>query len=451
MDDYPGNNPPTGQEPAPYSGQGAQTPLPYQPQPQPQAQPPYHANGQEQIPTPPPPPQYPAGEAYTSPALEPQPASTGLSRRALITIGVGLLVIILIGIGTTLGGEFGRFVSVGAQIFPLAILAALAYGGRKNQVARVFTYIALAVVAIAGFGISFLSTIEVLIKPEALTNPGSVANPFKPGAGASFIAITLLLMLGAAASSAMLLRPVRVFVAKIMPVDPDNFVHMIALCVLTLIFFACISPLIALGGQPPILELMNAPAIQQAGAAVQVSPLDIIYQFVWMIPSTLVAAGWLVARNFPEVLKRLGMVKPTVVQVIAGIALGVVFAFLSGFLDQGIHWVFTTMGWPTTNTEAFGQLLKGVTNPAGAVLIGVTAGIGEEMAVRGLLQPRLGIIASNLIFTSLHALQYGVDALLSVFIIGLVLGIIRSRSNTSTSAIVHGVYDFTVVLASVFS
>jgi CAAX prenyl protease-like protein len=71
------------------------------------------------------------------------------------------------------------------------------------------------------------------------------------------------------------------------------------------------------------------------------------------------------------------------------------------------------------------------------------------MAVRGLLQPRIGLIASNLVFTAFHAFQYGVDALLSVFIVGLVLGVIRAKSNTSTSAIVHGVYDFVLIMTSV--
>ena len=91
------------------------------------------------------------------------------------------------------------------------------------------------------------------------------------------------------------------------------------------------------------------------------------------------------------------------------------------------------MGWPTTDAAAFKKLLTNLVTPLGAVLIGVTAGVGEEMAVRGLLQPRIGLIASNLVFTSLHAFQYGPDALLSVFLIGLILGIVRARSNTTTS------------------
>jgi membrane protease YdiL (CAAX protease family) len=47
---------------------------------------------------------------------------------------------------------------------------------------------------------------------------------------------------------------------------------------------------------------------------------------------------------------------------------------------------------------------------------------------------------------SLHAFQYGWDALLIVFVVGVVCGIVRQRSNTSTAAIVHGVYNFTLIM-----
>jgi len=81
-------------------------------------------------------------------------------------------------------------------------------------------------------------------------------------------------------------------------------------------------------------------------------------------------------------------------------------------------------------------------------VIGITAGLGEELAVRGALQPRLGILLSNLFFTSLHALQYNWDSLLVVFVVGLICGLVRKRTNTSTSAIVHGVYNFTLIMLS---
>ena len=63
----------------------------------------------------------------------------------------------------------------------------------------------------------------------------------------------------------------------------------------------------------------------------------------------------------------------------------------------------------------------------------------------------IGLIFANLLFTSVHAFQYGFDALLSVFIVGTILGITRARTNTSTAAIVHGVYNFTLVMMSVLN
>jgi len=71
----------------------------------------------------------------------------------------------------------------------------------------------------------------------------------------------------------------------------------------------------------------------------------------------------------------------------------------------------------------------------------VAAGFGEEVSIRGLLQPRFGILLPALLFASLHAFQYSWDGLISVFLAGLVFAYIRRYSNTTTSAITHTVYD----------
>jgi membrane protease YdiL (CAAX protease family) len=262
----------------------------------------------------------------------------------------------------------------------------------------------------------------------------------------------VLMTLVSLLSAAMLFRPVRVLVARVMPIDPDNFVHKIALSFLTLVTLGSFLPLIVLGGQPPLLLLINAPAAEGAlgqSLDIAVRPQDLVYQFIWTIPATFVAAGWPVARRFKAVLERLGFVRPTLLQVVGAVVGGVALAVVAAFgLDPAINQLWRSMGWGVTDLEAFGDLMSQLLTLEGALLIGVTAGVGEELAVRGLLQPRIGLIASNLVFTSLHAFQYGVDALLSVFIIGIVLGLIRMRTNTTTSAIVHGVYDFVLVLAS---
>lgn len=417
------------------------------PQPQPQVQQPYRPySSYEPIPAPPAPPAPPQDYTTEQATQTQQP-----SKRTLISIGVGLLAVILIGLATAFKGEPERFVEVGLQLFPFAILAAIAWAGLKNSTAAIFAYITLGLFAIVVVGFSFLITLEALLEPGFLD--GTTKTPFKPGAGGSMLVLLMLLTLAVALSSALLFRPVRAAAAKVVPIDPDNFVHKIAICILTLIVLSALAPLIALGGKPPLLEVINLPAIQQAGSSVQARPLDLVYQLAWTIPVALIGAGWPIARNFRTTLQRLGLVRPSLLQIGVGLGLGVVLAVIAAtLLDPGITRIWTAMGWPTTNTEAFyGQLMSKLMNPLGAVIIGVSAGVGEEMAVRGLLQPRIGLIASNLVFTSLHAFQYGVDGLLSVFIIGLILGIIRARTNTTTSAIVHGTYDFTLVMGSLLN
>ena len=387
-------------------------------------------------------------------ADQPQPPqSAPLSMRSFaIRAGITVVCLFLVALGFAVGGEPARFMNIGVQFAPFAILGALAYVGAKNGVAAVFCYLWLAGLAFLVLFVNFALVLAAFITGDGnsvhpVSNPATV---FKPGMLPALGWAALLLGLVAIISALMLLRPVRVFLALIMPIDPDNFVHKIALPMLTLIMLGSFVPLLVLGGRPPLLEVVNSGVLESAGGdAVEVQPQDLIYQFVWTIPAALIAAGWPVARRFRAVMVRLGMVRPTIAQATFGVVAGVVLAALAAYvIDPAITWFWQSMGWQTTDVEAFGKLMSNVVTPLGAVLIGVTAGIGEEMAVRGLLQPRIGLIASNLVFTSLHAMQYGVDALLSVFIIGLVLGIIRARSNTTTSAIVHGVYDFVLVLAS---
>src|SRR5262249_39402008 len=149
-------------------------------------------------------------------------------------------------------------------------------------------------------------------------------------------------------------------------------------------------------------------------------------------------------------LRRVGLVVPTAGQVVFGLVFAVVLAFGMGAVDYAITELWTWMGWPKTDSKAFEELMKFAINPLGALVIGVSAGLGEELFARGVLQPRLGILLSNLFFTALHALQYNWDGLVSVFLIGLILGVIRKRTNTTTSAIVHGTYDFTLIMLSVW-
>jgi membrane protease YdiL (CAAX protease family) len=98
----------------------------------------------------------------------------------------------------------------------------------------------------------------------------------------------------------------------------------------------------------------------------------------------------------------------------------------------------------SSNTnQLFGGLVSG---PVGVAAIALAPGIAEEVFFRGALQPRLGLIATSLLFASFHT-QYGLSFdTLGVFVIALGLGSIRKFTNTTTSVITHAAYNLLVAL-----
>jgi len=207
--------------------------------------------------------------------------------------------------------------------------------------------------------------------------------------------------------------------------------------------------LVGSGGRPFLLELIRlSPAVGEELA--KASTLEsAIYLFIWTVPCAMMAVGYPVIRDARETMERLGFVRPTWAQVGGAIGLAVVLVAVVLASEQVIGAVWRFTGWPRTDTKAFEVLMRPLFTVAGAFVVGITAGVGEELMMRGVLQPRLGIVLPNLLFTSLHAMQYSWDVLLIVFSLGLVLGVVRQRTNTTTAAIVHGTYDFILVMGAV--
>jgi membrane protease YdiL (CAAX protease family) len=239
---------------------------------------------------------------------------------------------------------------------------------------------------------------------------------------------------------------VRRLAARVLPIEADSFVHATALAtVLGLTATACV-PLMVLG-EPPVL---SGTAVTEEMKKEKDSELrSTIYGFLWTVPATVFVVGYPVRRNFGAALRRIGLVRPKAWQLALAVSLVPVLVGAMLGVDAYVGDVWQRLGWPATDSKAFDELMSFAINPLGAVIIGVTAGLGEELAVRGVLQPRLGIVLSNLFFTSLHALQYNWDGLLSVFLVGLALGVLRKYTNTTTSAVVHGGYDFVLVMIDV--
>lgn len=74
------------------------------------------------------------------------------------------------------------------------------------------------------------------------------------------------------------------------------------------------------------------------------------------------------------------------------------------------------------------------------LLLGVSAGVGEELVLRGALQPRVGLVWASVIFAAGHV-QYTWFGMVVVALFGIALGLVRQRTNTTTAIVVHGLYD----------
>lgn len=364
---------------------------------------------------------------------------------SLLPFGAGAIIfIVLLSVGSLIGGELGSFMSASINAVPFAILAILAYmGGSRPNWAWLATGLWLAVmvgaVTLTALGYGALAVIDGPLNDPA--NP-----PRLSPEGWVQVGLMLLGTIASVGAGALLLIPaLRRALARVIPLDPTSFVHTTALVAVVIIGLICTVPLVVLG-EPPALaavELLTG-ALAERGASGQLR--DQIYGLVWVIPAAILAVGFGIRRSLGEALQRLGLVRPSLRQVAAGVGVALLLAGTVQLLGAGIEQLWTALGWPVTDTDAFSELLAFAISPVGAVVIGVVAGLGEELAVRGVLQPRLGLILSNLFFTSLHALQYNWDALLIVFAVGMVCGVVRNRSNTTTAAIVHGVYNFTLIM-----
>jgi membrane protease YdiL (CAAX protease family) len=73
-------------------------------------------------------------------------------------------------------------------------------------------------------------------------------------------------------------------------------------------------------------------------------------------------------------------------------------------------------------------------------MVGLSAGIGEEITMRGALQPKLGIGLTALLFALLHV-QYSWFGMLVILLFGVALGLLRRATSTTVVMAVHTLYD----------
>lgn len=158
----------------------------------------------------------------------------------------------------------------------------------------------------------------------------------------------------------------------------------------------------------------------------------------------LAAVGFQVRRDLRATLDRLGL-KPLTPSHAGVVILGVVgLLLLNHGADLVQQRVFPGL-WK--RDQEFNEALAGGLSSTQAVLLGMSAGIGEEITMRGALQPRLGLTLTSLLFASLHV-QYSWYGMLVIFVLGMALGMIRRKTSTTAAMAVHVIYDIVAVLTT---
>jgi membrane protease YdiL (CAAX protease family) len=231
-----------------------------------------------------------------------------------------------------------------------------------------------------------------------------------------------------------LLRPFREALARVTPLDPDSAIDMTGLCiVLGLLGFFVGTSLAPMADEPP-------------GVVPSVGIAELLVQAAAFVAVAYIAVGYPYWRDLRAATERLGIVAPDLRTI--GIAIAATFAC---FVVAGIAGLISQQfdpGLSESLDEVVDQMTAQVQNPIGAVVLGASAGIGEEAIFRGTLLPRYGIIIPSLLFMMLHGPQYGFNlALLGLFGVSIILGLVRIHVNTTAAMITHALFNAVQVLA----
>jgi len=204
--------------------------------------------------------------------------------------------------------------------------------------------------------------------------------------------------------------------------------------------FVAISFLVAPPGWFFVQGLVATSQLNQ----VAIGPGSFAGSMVGFTMLTLGAVGFPVRRGWRATAERLGLRRigwPEVALIGAGLLALVL-------LNAGMEWL--SRAWfprMYARDQAMNELIAGRLTGFGTLMLGVSAGVGEELAMRGALMPRLGLVATSLLFASLHV-QYSPPGMVTIGMIGLLLGIIRKRGGTTSAIAVHVLYDILAALGA---
>ena len=171
---------------------------------------------------------------------------------------------------------------------------------------------------------------------------------------------------------------------------------------------------------------------------------QLLSSLVGLVVLALGGIGFMVRRGPRASLERLGLRIPRPSHYLV-VLLGVAALFL---LNVSVEWIERTF-FPALwqRDDRINQMMVSGLGMGGMVLLGLSAGVGEELSMRGALQPRLGLIFAAVVFASLHV-HYSWLGMATILLLGVLLGVIRDRTSTTVAILVHSLYDFLAVVTT---
>ncbi len=211
----------------------------------------------------------------------------------------------------------------------------------------------------------------------------------------------------------------------------DSLVHQTAVILCLLIAVAVVFQFVVIGGLEAVAQ-----SIEQTG----LSASSLLFEAMLWVMASLLGVGFAIRRTWPQTLERLGLTLPTGNEAITGVLTGVGM-FVAVYIFQ-IIWVMVSSPEGVAEQGVAAQAMtNAITSLPLALLVAATAAVGEEIIMRGALQPVFGVWLVSGLFTILHSQYLFTPITLVIFGVSMTLGRLRSRNNTSTAIIAHFVYN----------
>ena len=341
--------------------------------------------------------------------------------------------------------EILSLVAMFVPLFLIVWFANLAEARREREEPysglAIVAYVFMVVLYVIGVLLGLAIQVGALI---AASNPSVFESLGSEVPMASLPLLAIGLWLPSLLGLILLIPAVRRLIARFTGLDPESPVHAIALALSMLVL---INLFVTLGiGLGNLADMMATTESAQESNTI----LTLWVQQILTALLAMMGVGWLTRRNLRETLPRLGRTWPTGRQWLIGIGAGLAMVpvVLLG------EWLASLLGLGAdADVERLSEQLLGslFTTPLGIVTIGVSAGLGEETLFRGALLPRFGLVLTSVFFALVHS-NYGITlSTLVVLLLGLVLGLLRLRYNTSTAMITHAIYNMTLGLLAYLS